>query len=267
MFKGLFDRARFRLKPLVEENVYVQYYAFQLLYYCKFLLPHDADYNGAARLPLEGGPSGCVLDVGANLGLSALSFRKLLPGAKIVSLEPNPVHQKWLERIKRKDSNFDYRMVGAGETNASTTLHVPFYKRVPLHTMAAVSREDVEDACRGHFRHRYKHIRIEQAPITIVPIDQLQLSPTLVKVDAEGFELSIIKGALETIRRARPCLLLENNPKTFPAVFALLAPLGYRRFCWENTTRAFTAEEREVRNVYLLPEEKAPQAASRRAAA
>jgi FkbM family methyltransferase len=257
MLNQLLERLKFGLKRFVEGNVYFQYYAFRLAYYCKFLLPHDSDYNGVTQLAFQGPQSGGILDVGANLGLSALSFRKLLPKVRIFSIEPNLVHADWLARIKRKDQNFDYAMVGAGETKETLTLHVPYFGNIPLHTMASLNLDDLKDSCHAVYGDKDRSIHIKTFSATILPIDELQLSPELVKVDAEGFELAIVKGGWETIRRARPYLLLENNPKSFASVYELMKPLGYKRYYWDDWRKAFTAAEMSTRNVYLLPEEKA----------
>jgi FkbM family methyltransferase len=253
MIHQLLEGVKFRLKGSVENSIYCQYYALQVLYHFRFLLPHDADYRGVTRLPIGNPGTDGVLDVGANLGLSALSFRKLLPRARILSLEPNPCHAKWLARIKDRDKNFDYLLVGAGESNASFALHVPYYRTIPLHTMASLQRADLEEACNNLYARACKHIRIEVLEAKVLPIDQLGLSPELIKIDAEGFELAIVKGSMETVRRARPYLLLENNPKTLPPIQALLAPLGYQRHYWDNWKRDFTRSERASRNVYLVP--------------
>jgi FkbM family methyltransferase len=254
MLNQLLERTKYRLKQVVEGNVYVRHGAMWLAYYCQFMLPHDADYVGVARLSLGDPGSDGLLDVGANLGLSALSFRKLLPTIRILSLEPNPSHAQWLAKIKRRDANFDYLLVGAGEANDSVTLHVPYYRRIPLHTMASLQLDELQETCKTLYGDKCHYIRIHTTPVRIVPIDQLEISPELIKIDAEGFELEILRGAHETLRRSRPHLLLENNRHSAEAVRQFLAPLGYTRSYWDNGKKDFTAVEKHTRNVYFISE-------------
>jgi hypothetical protein len=53
-----------------------------------FLLPHDKSYR-ALRHFITLRPNGLFLDVGANDGISALSFRRFDKTYRILSLEPN----------------------------------------------------------------------------------------------------------------------------------------------------------------------------------
>jgi FkbM family methyltransferase len=54
---------------------------------------------------------------------------------------------------------------------------------------------------------------------------------TFIKIDAEGHELEVLRGAAETIRRYRPALLIEIEQRHLPfpmqVVFDHLAGLGY----------------------------------------
>jgi FkbM family methyltransferase len=249
------DKTKYLLKPWIEDNVYIQYCAFAILYHCPFLLPHDSDFHGVAHLPLDEDSDG-ILDVGANLGLSALSFRRLAPTLKVLSLEPNPIHEHPLQRIQRRDSRFRYLMVGAGRASAQTALHVPYYGKVALHTMAAVDRDTLEASCAAQYGRRARHIHFRTVPIRIVPIDDLDVNPSLIKIDAEGFEEAIVEGALQTIRRSRPFLLVENNSEPLAEITKCLGPLGYERYFWDGASHTFTTREATTRNVYLLPREK-----------
>ncbi|OAI42021.1 hypothetical protein AYO40_01975 [Planctomycetaceae bacterium SCGC AG-212-D15] len=254
MFKHTFQSARVALKGVVERNVHLQRFAFDVLYYCSFLLPHDSEYYGVTQLPLN--PDDSIVDVGANMGLSALGFRKLMPKVKILSLEPNPIHMQALERIRRSDTNFDFRMVGVGDQATRVMLYVPYYKSHPLHTFASLDRAALELTCQSFYGPRFKHIRIEAVPVAIVTIDELNVCPAFIKIDAEGSELGIIKGALKTIQESRPYLLIENNPSSFPAVKRLLENMGYRAVFWDCTRETFTSRALNTRNIFLFPHER-----------
>lgn len=61
------------------------------------------------------------------------------------------------------------------------------------------------------------------------------LAPDLIKIDAEGSEPKVLSGAIETLRRHHPTILMEHNAPlaadagyTLDQIVALLAPLGYR---------------------------------------
>src|SRR5689334_11398630 len=86
--------------------------------------PHDPDF---AAFGLFTGRRGLFLDIGANVGQSALSFRVFHDGP-ILSIEPNVDHRRDLQLLKRLIRNFDYLMVAAGEENTRAMLRIPRYR-------------------------------------------------------------------------------------------------------------------------------------------
>ncbi|MEO8113977.1 MAG: FkbM family methyltransferase, partial [Phenylobacterium sp.] len=53
----------------------------------------------------------------------------------------------------------------------------------------------------------------------------------LIKIDVEGFEPQVLRGARDTIARCRPLLYVENDrPANQREVISLLAGMGYRQY-------------------------------------
>jgi FkbM family methyltransferase len=69
-------------------------------------------------------------------------------------------------------------------------------------------------------------------PVRVRTIDSLGLSQCgLIKIDVEGFEPRVIRGAVETIRRCRPILYVENDRAAQQQeLIDLIAGFGYRLF-------------------------------------
>jgi FkbM family methyltransferase len=44
--------------------------------------------------------------------------------------------------------------------------------------------------------------------------DSRELKPELIKIDTEGAELNILKGAIEVLRRHKPTIILSVHPRT-----------------------------------------------------
>ncbi len=174
-----------------------------------FLLPHDKSYN-ALRHFIALKPNGLFLDVGANDGISALSFRRFDRNYRILSLEPNRLLEPSLKKIKAGDPHFDYLMVGAGSEPAHVQFHVPVYRGVVLHTFTSSSLAHARSALARTFGSSVAvAANIDSVEGKIVRVDDLRIDPTIVKVDAEGFNYDVLLGAVETIARSRPFVVVE----------------------------------------------------------
>lgn len=89
-------------------------------------------------------------------------------------------------------------------------------------------------------------------PVRVRTVDGLQLDQCgLIKIDVEGFEPRVIRGAADTIRRCRPILYVENDRKAQQqAVIDLIAAHDYRLF-WHTPRLYSPANFRgESNNIY-----------------
>ncbi len=195
--------------------------------------PHEIEY---AVFGLFADRKGAFLDVGANAGQSALSFRVFNRSAPIVSIEPNPFHESDLQYAgKLVRGGYRYELIGAGSEPAELTLFVPIYRGVPLTTEASVLREAVtgSSSLRGRLGAGMDgpEFSIEQRTVPIRPLDELGLSPDFVKLDVQGFEFDALKGLEQTLDRSHPVLLIET-PDADCKQF--LADHGYAPFTFKG---------------------------------
>jgi hypothetical protein len=86
--------------------------------------PHEPEFAAFGLFPDS---TGLFLDIGANSGASALSFRIYNKLSPILSIEANPFHRSDLEQLKRLLQGFDYRLAAAAEHPGELTLWVPFF--------------------------------------------------------------------------------------------------------------------------------------------
>jgi FkbM family methyltransferase len=200
---------RERLASLAESNPYLWLVAWRSLHCLPFLLPHDPSYR-AVRHFFEAAPDGLLLDIGANDGISVLSFRSLDSRYRILSFEPNPLLEPSLAKLKKRDDRFDFQMVGAGSKRTRERFFVPYFRGILLHTFTSGSSEQVRTALAAHFGQRVAdRARIVEFESEVVPLDELGLEPTIVKIDAEGFEHDILLGMADTIARCQPFIVVE----------------------------------------------------------
>jgi hypothetical protein len=60
-------------------------------------------------------------------------------------------------------------------------------------------------------------------------LDAQNLVPAFIKIDVQGFEYQVLKGAINTLKKSEPVLLLEN-PGQDPRILDLLISLNYKEY-------------------------------------
>lgn len=150
-----------------------------------------------------------VIDAGANIGSHTYAYAKI---AKVVyAFEPNKESFKCLEYNLIKFKNVDLFNWGLSDEECKIKLN-----EVP--TNAGMSY--AEKSKKG---------------ITTITIDSLDLEKVdFIKIDCEGFEHKILKGAEQTVRRFMPTMLIEintyalkRNNTSNKEIYTYLDELGY----------------------------------------
>jgi FkbM family methyltransferase len=151
-----------------------------------------------------------VIDVGAALGMYTVPLTDLVGRTgRVSSFEPQPrgIFTVRLLRVLTGPHRGRVSRVAMGATHGSSTIVVPFRNGFPIFGHGHVAgRTDDRDG--RHYRTR--------APMTTIDTwcaEQGISHVSFIKVDVEGFEPAVIDGAVATIDRDRPTLLLEIEDK------------------------------------------------------
>jgi FkbM family methyltransferase len=218
--------------------------------------PHEPDFAAFGLFPDR---DGMLLDVGANAGMSALSFRLYRPDNPILSVEPNPFHRPDLAFVGRVVGRFSYLMAAAGAEPGEMRLYVPVLRRIPITTAASLLPE--EAAASPTLRDRLGErmdgpdFSVAEVDVPVVVLDDLELSPDFVKLDVQGYESEVLDGLERTIERSRPVLLVESPE---PEVRAWLAERGYLGYRYDRDTHRLAADGRRADNLVFVPAEDVP---------
>ena len=178
------------------------------------------------------GPTATVYDVGASVGVYALSLTADAPDRRVVAYEPAPPTAARLRAnvaATEPAGGLEVRPVGLGETVGEQ----PFY----VSTLPELSGFDPESATRWgglvSSVATVEQCRLDDEVGHRRPDGTVRPPPDVLKLDVEGAEADVIRGGRETIRRHRPTLFVEVHEEGLsdsPAerLQAELCALGYR---------------------------------------
>lgn len=144
-----------------------------------------------------------VYDVGANVGLFTLAAAQR--DARVFAFEPLPRNVGFLRRHMTMNNTSTVTVVEAAVARASGVVR---FRAEPTGLEGAVDDSgDLE--------------------VRAIALDDFRgPAPHVIKIDVEGGELGVLRGAEATIARARPVIFLEVHPGCEPAR-AWIEELGY----------------------------------------
>lgn len=215
---------------------------------------HEPDFK-AFKLICQDRPQ-LFLDIGANVGMSALSFFTLKSDAQVISFEPNPINYSYLDKLTSKFTEFQYKRVGLGDKPGNLDFYYPIYNGKVMTALGSCDRQKAESWLNSNTVYFFDENKLEIAKISIeiTTLDSFELKPEFIKIDVEGFEYQVLQGAVNTINTYRPILLIEGIAK-YDRVHQLLSSWNYDVYRFADGQ--FYLDEFNCNNNFLIPQEKA----------
>jgi FkbM family methyltransferase len=188
-----------------------------------------------------------VLDIGANIGCHTCLLAKLAHPGMVIAFEPMPwARAKLLKNIALNSlSNVVVEKYVLADTN-SKSMSVHFRSSWQLGSRTGLTEESSTSRT--------------PAFVDLITLDSYVAEnhvPNigLIKLDVDGYEAKVLRGAAETLRKFHPILVMEFCSYTLEAagdclrdVIDLLAAAGYRIY-QENTFLEFSTLEKILESV------------------
>ncbi len=149
---------------------------------------------------------GTVVEVGANMGIHSVPLARLLAAENrnLLAFEPQPViYQQLCANLALNGfSNVRAWPYACGAEKGTVTFAMPDYHG--LGNFGAVSMDATELGTQSGGR---------LVRVPCVPLDEMVSDEQvgLLKIDVEGFELAVLRGAALTLGRCRPLIYVEND--------------------------------------------------------
>jgi FkbM family methyltransferase len=167
---------------------------------------------------------GCVVvDVGAHRGLYTIWFAHRVGGTgEVHAFEPNPAFHPRLAVIDSHFGQVEFHPTGLWSRAGVMELYVPHLDDGPVSSLGRLSLEG-----------RFKHLRHDVVEVTTERLDDVSFArpPSFLKIDVEGQELEVLRGAERLLREAAPVVLVEVEQRhrdgDVQEVFDYLASFGY----------------------------------------
>lgn len=209
--------------------------ALELVYYCFPKLVHAVRVRGNDNyeehmelLPALCHPDRLSLDVGAKTGM--YTRRIIEYSGDTIAFEPIPVLAHVLRRVFRDVARIE--KVALSDREGSALLRTPFDRRgKPRYGLSTI---DVENRLSGR-----DVSRVREVTVPTKRLDDYAFSGVgFIKIDVEGHELCVLRGARGTLIRERPNLLVEAREEhhggAVGKVREWLWELGYHGFFLRN---------------------------------
>jgi FkbM family methyltransferase len=165
-----------------------------------------------------------VLDVGTNIGWTLMNLAKKSESGRVFGFEPDPVnHRRCAENLSLNSmSNVTLFEFGLSDVNARMGIEV----RTPSNRGGNRIAKPVEN----------------ELTVEVMRLDDLEFVKTidridLIKIDVEGYEVNVLKGARSVLIKHHPALFIEvddNNLRQLgysaAELLTFLTEVGYKNF-------------------------------------
>jgi FkbM family methyltransferase len=154
--------------------------------------------------------TGIVVDVGANTGFYALLAGAANPKVKILAFEPDPTVIPILRKNVRMNGLYwrvkIYRY-GLSDKIGAANLYIPTQEHGLVETSSSLEST-------------FKEAHSKIVPVKVSTMDRILSSwryastrVAMIKIDVEGHEASVLRGAENIVRRDRPIIFIEVLPR------------------------------------------------------
>jgi FkbM family methyltransferase len=169
-----------------------------------------------------------VVDVGASWGLFThhLSRRVAKEGA-VFAFEPHPANSVVLQKLADKRSNVHFRPVAVSDAAGTAAMQVPRHHNRLVTAQSSLAHGFAEQTEVSVETIRVPTVRLDDEIDAAKRID-------FAKIDVEGHELAVLRGAASILRTWMPPILIEIEQRHLPVpiedVFHELQNIGYHLY-------------------------------------
>ena len=196
-----------------------------------------------------------IIDVGASDGIASKFFSKNLNVKKIICYEPNIPYVNVLKKLSL--NNIVVYPYGISNKERKHQVFLPRYKffkkKFDLVTYTFYSKKELIKQMKLDFKFS-KNISIIKKTLRLKKIKKMKHKISLIKIDVNGHEYSVIQGLQKIILRDKPAMIVETD-KNIKKIETFLKKLNYKKYFFDNTNQTFKNIKKSYPlNTYFLQE-------------
>jgi len=170
------------------------------------------------------GSTGCAIDIGANQGWYTYSLSKIFQ--RVYAFEINDEITGWIASYNPGNIELIHR--GLSSTAGRAQFYVPVTRGIALAGWGSLYADNLPGA-----------EKCIEKQVEVRPLDDFAIAAVgFIKIDVEGHELEVLKGAAATIAQSRPIVLVELKKAHVDEADAWFAERGYRHCRLEDFINA-----------------------------
>lgn len=194
--------------------------------YLTSLKSHDSELRMTWYLINHVKSDWTLIDIGAHIGFYTCVMARLAPDGQVHSFEPSTQMGKIL-----KSNTADFRNVIINDKGVADRDGEETFLSFPAKysEFNSIKAEAIDDELQK---------KASRVSINITTLDSYcasqKISPQLIKIDVEGAEFDVIKGAATVMAKAKPELIIELRKDSFDVLYKALIEhlesLGYQAY-------------------------------------
>ena len=168
-----------------------------------------------------------AVDVGANVGLYTTILAR--HASRVIAFEPNPSCAQYLFKLNMNRCTII--QAALSDCDGKEKLRIPYDEHGFHHAYGTISEQNNFDkSFYGNMEVLVETVRLDTAMVNLLSAKE---KIGFIKIDVEGKEFEVLKGATKTLDIHRPVILLEIEVRhggDIEGVFSFLAAYGYRPY-------------------------------------
>ncbi|MDX5427441.1 MAG: FkbM family methyltransferase [Bacteroidota bacterium] len=166
-------------------------------------------------------------DIGANIGIFTFVAEQVIPSEHIYTFEPIP---ELFHRLKRTFPKVNVCSIALSDkTTSGVVFKIPIIKNRLFDTRGTLNVDYKEEGETG-----FRNVSVNVSTLDDFLANRDMRTPSLVKIDVEGHEFNVLKGAQRTLEDHHPLLLVEieqrHHSEPIQEIFDWLYDRSYQAF-------------------------------------